>query len=402
MNCGVDAPVSGKRGADHGKMELPSRFPETYPHKSSKSPKLRTSAKVSPKKPRVVVAMSGGVDSSVAAALLTHQGYEVIGMMMRLWSEPGSEVDNRCCTPEAMAMARRVSAQLGIQFYTVDAQDEFYSQVVEYFIDGYAQGITPNPCIACNRHVRWNFLLNRALSLGADFFATGHYARLNYNDDGRIQLLEAVDRDKDQSYVLHGLGQEQLAHTLFPLGIYTKTQVREMAREFDLPVAERSDSQDLCFLAGNDYRPFLLRHAPLVNYPGPIMNMDGQSIGKHHGLAFYTIGQRKGLGISAREPLYVVAINREKNSVIVGSKNEVYGTELTAAELNWISVETLEQPMRVKARIRYLHQEADAVITPLVGNRVQVKFAEPQMAITPGQAVVFYDGDEVVGGGVIK
>lgn len=356
---------------------------------------------MSPKKPRVVVAMSGGVDSSVTAALLTHQGYEVIGMMMRLWSEPGSEVDNRCCTPEAMAMARRVSAQLGIQFYTVDAQDEFYSQVVEYFIDGYAQGITPNPCIACNRHIRWNFLLNRALSLGADFFATGHYARLNYIDEGRIQLLEAVDRDKDQSYVLHGLGQEQLAHTLFPLGIYTKTQVREMAREFDLPVAERTDSQDLCFLAGNDYRPFLLRHAPHVNHPGPIMNMDGQSIGKHHGLAFYTIGQRKGLRIPGPHPLYVLDKDIQRNALIVGQKYNQGSKSFQLRSVNWISGEPPDGQFRSQIKIRYRSSKVWGSVSTHDSRWVKIQLDESLQDITPGQAAVFYDGQVCLGGGII-
>jgi len=255
---------------------------------------------------RVVIAMSGGVDSSVAAALLLQQGYEVIGMMLRLWSEPGRAESNRCCSPDAMALARRVAAQLGIPFYAIDAQEIFHNTVVNYFVEGYARGATPNPCLICNRHVRWNFLLNHALALGADYLATGHYARLLADTAGRIQLLRAPDSHKDQSYVLHVLTQEQLMHALFPIGEYTKDQVRNFARQYHLPIAERRDSQDLCFLAGDDYRQFLIRNAPNILQPGPIETVDGETIGYHQGLPFYTIGQRKGLGISSAYPMYVL------------------------------------------------------------------------------------------------
>src|SRR5512143_676117 len=225
---------------------------------------------------RVVVAMSGGVDSSVAAALLQEHGYAVTGMMLRLWSESGREADNRCCTPVAMALARRVAARLGIPFYAVDARQAFHGTVVSYFLEGYAQGLTPNPCLVCNRQVRWGLLLEHARALGADYMATGHYARLRPGENGTIQLLRAIDSAKDQSYVLHVLDQERLAQARFPLGEYTKPQVRELARRFNLPVAERSESQDLCFLAGGDYRQFLQRHAPQVEMPGPIFDRQGQ------------------------------------------------------------------------------------------------------------------------------
>jgi len=244
-------------------------------------------------KGRVVIAMSGGVDSSVAAALLKDAGYEVIGMMLRLWSEPGKAGSNRCCTPDAMALARRVAAQLDIPFYAVDAQETFRAIVVDYFISGYAQGITPNPCLMCNRHIRWEFLLQRAQALGAEYLATGHYARLRRGADGRYQLLRGVDPAKDQSYVLHVLDQQQLAHTLLPLGAYTKTQVRQLAADFNLPVAGRADSQDLCFLAGEDYRAFLARNTPEISQPGPIIDHQGRMRGEHRGLAHYTIGQRR-------------------------------------------------------------------------------------------------------------
>jgi tRNA-uridine 2-sulfurtransferase len=353
-------------------------------------------------KQKVVVAMSGGVDSSVAAALLVEQGYEVIGMMMRLWSESGKEADNRCCTPDQMAQARRVSASLGIPFYAVDAQEVFHQRVVDYFIEGYSQGITPNPCLVCNRHIRWEFLLQRALAIGADYMATGHYARLKQDNQGRIQLLRAMDASKDQSYVLHVLDQKQLAHALFPLGKFTKQQVRQIAREKKISTAERPDSQDLCFLGQGDYRDFLIRHAgEQVQKQGLIVNKAGEHLGQHQGLAFYTIGQRKGLGIASPEPLYVLAKNLEQNLLVVGKKEELGQRELTAIGVNWISGETPGRPFRAQVKIRYMALEAWAEVTPLEANRVFVYFDEPLRDITPGQAAVFYQDEVCLGGGVI-
>lgn len=253
----------------------------------------------------VAVAMSGGVDSSVAAALLVEQGYQVIGVMLRLWSEPGREGSNRCCTPDAMAQARRVAAQLKIPFYAINAQDIFRQVVVDYFFEGYRSGITPNPCLLCNRYIRWDYLLKHVQAMGAEKMATGHYARLRVANN-RVKLLKGLDENKDQSYVLSVLNQDQLQHTLLPIGEYTKPQVRQFARDFGLPVAERQDSQDLCFLAGQNYRDFLVRHAPDVLRTGKIMTTKGQVVGEHHGLGFYTIGQRKGLGIYSSHPYYVV------------------------------------------------------------------------------------------------
>ena len=351
---------------------------------------------------RVVVAMSGGVDSSVAAALLVHQGYEVIGMMMRLWSEPGSEVANRCCTPDSMALARRVSARLGIPFYAVDAQQVFHDTVVKFFVDGYAQGNTPNPCLVCNRHIRWEYLLNRALSLGAHFMATGHYARLQPDEHNRTKVLKALDRGKDQSYVLHVLNQAQLSHALFPLGDLTKPQVRQLAREFDLPVAERADSQDLCFLGNGDYRNFLLRHAPQVEQPGQILTRDGQLLGEHQGLAFYTIGQRKGLGVASPTPLYVIEKDVRRNALIVGRKEELGQQELAVSGVNWIAGESPTGVFRAEVKIRYTAQEVWATITPLEGQQAHVRFDQPLRDITPGQAAVFYVDQVCLGGGIIQ
>lgn len=352
--------------------------------------------------PRVVVAMSGGVDSSVAAALLVEQGYQVIGVMLRLWSEPGSAASNRCCAPEAMAMARRVAEQLGIPFYAVDAREVFHEAVVQSFVDGYAQGITPNPCLACNRQVRWDFLLRRALALGARFLATGHYARLQPGENGSIRLLRALDEDKDQSYVLHVLGQEQLAHALFPLGDYTKPQVRQLARRFGLPVADRPESQDLCFLGKDGYRSFLLRRFPQLRRPGPILDRRGETLGRHEGLAFYTVGQRKGLGVSAPAPLYVLEKDLERNALVVGGAEELGRRQLVAAPVNWIAGEPPAGAFRSQVKIRYRARAAWAQVQPGADGRAFVHFDEPQRGVTPGQAAVFYDAEICLGGGIIQ
>lgn len=358
---------------------------------------------------KVVVAMSGGVDSSVAAALLKKQGYEVIGMMLRLWSEPGMEIANRCCSPDDLALARRIAAQLEIPFYAIDAKDVFYKNVVIPFINGYAHGSTPNPCLFCNRSIRWEFLLNRALALGADYLATGHYARLRTqngfsesNSNDTIELLRGIDQNKDQSYVLHVLNQEQLTHALFPLGVYTKTQVREMAMDFGLPVAKRGDSQDLCFLGGGDYQSFMMRHAPEVANPGPITNLDGEQLGQHQGLAFYTIGQRKGLGIQSPHPLYVIEKDIIKNTLVVSPKERLGKEDLTTGEVNWISGKSPDKPIWGSIKIRYKAHEVDGLITPQAGGGIYIKFTKLLRDITPGQAAVLYEGEVCLGGGIIK
>ena len=350
----------------------------------------------------VVVGMSGGVDSSVAAALLVRQGYRVIGVMLRLWAEPGCEHLNRCCTPEAMLAARQVAHRLGIPFYVYDVRQVFYRTVVQAFFQGYARGWTPNPCLVCNAHIRWGALLHYARQLGADYFATGHYARLRRTEDGRVQLLRGVDRNKDQSYVLSVLTQEQLQHTLLPIGEYTKDQVRRMAEEWGLPVAHRRESQDLCFLAGEDYRSFLARHRPDLEKPGPILDLEGRLLGTHRGLAFYTIGQRRGLGLRTGRPLYVLAKDVARNALIVGPREARGKKTLIAREVNWILGEPPAATFRAEVQIRYRARAVPASIALVEeGRAFRVAFDEPVWDITPGQRAVVYQGDLCLGGGTI-
>lgn len=348
---------------------------------------------------RVVVAMSGGVDSSTAAALLLERGYEVIGTMMRLWAEKGPGT-NRCCSAEAMEGARRVCELLGIPFHFVDYEREFKSYVVDYFVREYARGRTPNPCLACNSHIKFDLLLHHALDMGAEYLATGHYARVRQTDS-ECQLLKGVDPDKDQSYFLYMLGQEELAHLLFPLGEYTKEEVRAMAMERKLPVAERMESQDLCFVADGDYRRFLKERAPEALRPGPIVDMSRHIIGQHKGLPFYTIGQREGLGIATPQALYVLKIDVESNALVVGTADELGRQALVAGEVNFVSGQAPEGPLEVAAKIRRQAVEVPATLIPLDESRIALRFAQPLRDITPGQGVVFYQGEVVLGGGII-
>lgn len=349
------------------------------------------------RKDPVAVAMSGGVDSSVAAALLVEQGYEVVGIMMRLWAEE----ENRCCAPHAVVDARRVADRLRIPFYLVDYESEFRECVVDYFIEEYSRGRTPNPCLACNRHIRFNLLLRQALSMGAGYLATGHYARVAQGADG-YELRAGVDAQKDQSYVLYMLGQEVLSRVLFPLGGYTKAQVREMARQRQLPVAEKDESMELCFVTDDDYRRFLADHAPQAVRPGPIVNTDGQEIGRHNGLPFYTVGQRRGLGIAAPEALYVIRLDVERNALVVGPAQELGRDILLAGEVHYAQGQAPSGPVRVQAKIRYRASLAQATWTPLPEARARAQFDAPLRDITPGQAVVAYQGDVVLGGGIIR
>ncbi len=357
-------------------------------------------------KKRVVVAMSGGVDSSLTAALLLHQGYDVIGMTMQIWEndEREDKPDSRgCCSLSAIDDARRVADKLGIPYYVVNFRQIFQEKVVNYFIAEYGTGKTPNPCIACNRFVKFEGLLQKAQQVGADFLATGHYACIAYDDSRkRFLLRKGIDPLKDQSYALYHFNQRTLAHFLMPLGQYTKVQTRQMAREIGLAVADKPDSQEICFVPNDDYKAFLAEKSPAALKPGAIVDKQGQVLGRHQGLPLYTVGQRKGLGFAAGKPLYVIALNRDKNQVIVGSNEDVYASECIAADLNWILFDNLQETMTVKAKIRYGAKEGEAMISPLGDGNVRVVFSKPQRAITPGQSVVFYLDDIVVGGGVIE
>ncbi len=357
-------------------------------------------------KPTVVVAMSGGVDSSVAAALLVEQGYNVIGMMMRLWAEEtayGFGGHNRCCTPDQMADARRIANQLGIPFYVLDTQQVFRKKIVQFFIDQHAQGVTPNPCMACNRHIRFEWLLNHALALDADYLATGHYARITQASNGKLELRRAYTLEKDQSYVLSVLNQEQLRHAMFPIGEYTKPQVRELAEKFGLAVASKSDSQDLCFLGDGDYRRFLREYGPSEMFvPGPIILTDGTQLGEHQGLANYTIGQRKGLGIAYREPLYVLKLDTKNNTLVVGTREQLGQDTLTTGPFNWISGEAPSSAFEAEVKIRYKSKPHKGVVQPLADGRVQIKFHQPLRDITPGQGAVVYQDDLCLGSGIIE
>jgi tRNA-specific 2-thiouridylase len=382
--------------------------------------------------------MSGGVDSSVAAALLKEQGHEVIGIMLRLWSEPGvieddgveRVVQNKCCSLEAVDDARRVARLLDIPFYLVNVEEEFQQKIVESFYEDYVAGKTPNPCLTCNRHIRFTVLLKRALALDAEYLATGHYVRVD--DDpvtGKRRLRRGVDDGKDQSYVLHVLNQHQLAHASFPLGAYTKSEVRAMAAERGMSVASKAESQEICFVAQNDYRGFIDRYAnskmaeraeelvgvgvgsvqserPLIAIPrpGPIYDQQGKQIGRHRGLAYYTIGQRKGLGVTSLEPLHVLKIDGESNALVVGPAAALEQETFMVGKMHYVSGETPGEPFEALVRVRYKATEQPALVTPLEGDRVQVTLKHPQRAITPGQAAVFYggtEGEEVLGGGII-
>ena len=350
---------------------------------------------------RVTVAMSGGVDSSVAAALLLRQGYDVVGVTMRLWTLEDPEAPlhhRRCCSVDDNEDARAVCDTLGIPHYVLNFEREFATTVVDYFCQEYLRGRTPNPCLACNEHVKFRPLLAKALVLEADYLATGHYCRIERNGSG-YELWRARDEAKDQSYVLYVLGQEELPRLLFPLGDYTKADVRRIAAELRLPVADKPDSADICFIPRGDYRRFLAERFP--QQPGDIVDGDGRILGRHQGIGGYTVGQRRGLPArGGEEPLYVVGLDPTRNVVTVGRHDELLSNVLWAEDVSFVSGEAPAGPLAVEAKIRYRSEAAPALLTVADGH-AEVRFERPQRAITPGQAVVFYQGSRVLGGGII-
>ncbi|MEZ4709651.1 MAG: tRNA 2-thiouridine(34) synthase MnmA [Caldilineaceae bacterium] len=361
-----------------------------------------------PEDTTVVIAMSGGVDSSVAAALMVERGYRCIGIMMRLWAETGAGEGslNKCCSVESMADARQVADQLGIPFYLINVEQPFKQNVVDFFIEGYSAGLTPNPCLACNRHIRFDYLLNYARNLGADYLVTGHHARTRRLDNGQIQLLKAVDAQKDQSYVLSVMGQAELRDVLFPVGDYTKPTIRQMAAQWGLPIASKHDSMDLCFIADDDYRRFLQDWAAHAMQPGPIVDRAGNVLGEHAGLPSYTIGQRKGLGIGGvGEPLFVLELDSAHNALVVGRKEELGRTQLLARHVNWTADAPVEPGFAAQCKIRYRARPMECRLYPAPQGEdetaVEVHFAEPLYGISPGQGAVFYADDLCLGGGII-
>ncbi len=373
---------------------------------------------------KIMVAMSGGVDSSLVAALLHEAGHAVTGVTMHLWDGDDERLaESLCCSQEMTESARHVCAQLDIPYYVFNYQQEFRRHVIEYFLKEYAQGYTPNPCLACNRDIKFRALLTRADALGFDYLATGHYARirrptaddrpLNGGDRGDTvvggqssvvgyQLLRALDSDKDQSYMLHMLQQADLARLMFPIGEYAKAEVRAMATERGLASADRPESQDICFVPGGDYRNLLREERADSLRPGPIVDLAGRELGRHQGLPLYTIGQRRGLGIAAKQPLYVTALDAARNAVVVGPQEALDRRALDATQVTFVSAEWPDAPFDCQAQIRSHAAPVEARVTPDTPGRIHVEFARPQRAVSPGQAVVLYDGDVVLGGGRIS
>ena len=356
-------------------------------------------------KKKVVVGMSGGVDSSVAAYLLKEQGYDVIGVTMQIWQEEDSltqEENGGCCGLSAVDDACRVAADLGIPYYVMNFRKEFKENVMDYFIGEYLQGRTPNPCIACNRYVKWEALLQRSLEIGADYIATGHYARIEQLANGRYAIKNSVTAAKDQTYALYNLTQHQLAHTLMPVGDYTKDEIRAIAEKIGLRIANKPDSQDICFVPDGDYAGFIKREAgQALPAPGNFVTEDGTVLGRHKGITNYTIGQRKGLNLSLGKPVFVTEIRPETNEVVIGDNETLFTRELYAENVNFMAVPDLKEKKEFTGKIRYAHKGASCTIEQIEKDKIRCVFEEPQRAVTPGQAFVFYDGEYVAGGGTI-
>lgn len=353
---------------------------------------------------KIVVGLSGGVDSSVAAYLLKEAGHEVIGVTMQIWQEETPELQEEnggCCGLSAVEDARRVAAMLGIPYYVMNFRSEFQKSVIDYFVAEYMEGRTPNPCIACNRYVKWESLYHRAKSIGADGIATGHYSRIVKLSNGRFALQKSVTDAKDQTYALYNLTQDQLKHTMMPVGAYSKEEIRAMAEKIGLLVANKPDSMEICFVPDDDYAGFIEGYTGKTFPKGNFVNTAGEILGPHQGIIHYTVGQRKGLGIALGARMFVKEIRPKMNEVVLASNEELFSNVLYADRLNFMSVETITEPMEVVAKIRYNHKGAKALIELVGEDKLKVTFEEPQRAITPGQAVVLYDGDIVVGGGTI-
>ncbi len=355
---------------------------------------------------RVMIAMSGGVDSSVAAVLLQKSGYEVIGGTMEIFPdyEQPSEEEGGCCSLSSIEDARRVAHKIDIPHYTLNLKEVFQEKVIDNFVQEYSRARTPNPCVICNNEIKFKSLLKKALEIDCDYIATGHYAVIEHNSGAgqRHLLKKAVDKYKDQTYMLYGLNQFQLAHTLMPLGDYIKKEVRNMAREWGLRIYNKKESQEICFVPDDDYVRFLDDNYTELSEPGLILDLEGNKLGEHRGLHYYTIGQRRGLGISLPYPVYVVKLDRERNAVVVGRDESVFSKGLIAEQLNWIAVEKLKEPRELSVKIRYNSPEVVGTIYPAEEDTVRILFTEKQRAVTPGQSVVFYDKDLVIGGGIIR
>lgn len=354
-------------------------------------------------KKKVLVGMSGGVDSSVAAYLLKEQGYEVIGVTMQIWQDDEEFIEKKggCCSLSAVADARRVANKIGIPFYVMNFKDAFKRNVIDYFVDEYMEGRTPNPCIACNKFIKFSSFLDKAMAMGIDYVATGHYAIIEKQKD-RYIIKKSEDDKKDQTYALYNLTQFQLERTLMPCGQYKKSEIREIAKNIGLRVYNKKDSEEICFIPDNDHGRYIKNRFPNKVRQGNFVDKQGNVLGKHKGIVYYTIGQRKGLGIAFGKPMYVVDINPFKNEVVLGTIEDLLNTELIAKDINYIPFDTLKEPMEVEAKIRYSQIPSKAIITPIDDSRVRVDFHEKQRAITKGQSVVFYKDDLLIGGGIIE